>query len=126
VDDGLLVDAVDSGQDAIFELLFGSDPDMTQHGARELGEEALDQVEPRAVFRGEDEGEAAFGLCREPRLGFFGDVGGMVVEDQLDRRRSRIACIEKLQKFDELARAVALLDERMDLTRREIDPGKQA
>jgi len=41
---------------------------MTHHAARELGEEAVDQVEPRAVFRGEDEGEAAFGLCREPRL----------------------------------------------------------
>src|ERR1700730_1092490 len=28
--------------------------------------------------------------CREPRLGFIGDVGGMVVEDQLYRGQSRI------------------------------------
>jgi hypothetical protein len=30
VDDGLSVDVGDGGQDAIFELLFGSDPDMTR------------------------------------------------------------------------------------------------
>ena len=50
----------------------------------------------------------------------------MIVEDQLDRRRSRIGRIEKLQEFNELAGAVAFLDEAMDLPRHEIDPGKQA
>ena len=109
MDDRVLVEVVDGGQDAIFEFLLGSDPDMAQHGARELGEEAFNQVEPRAVFWREDEDEAAFGLCREPRLGLFGDVGGMIVEDQLDRGRSRIGRIEKLQEFNELAGAVALL-----------------
>ena len=64
MDDWVLVDVLDGGQDAIFELLLGSDPDMAQHGARELGEEAFDEVESRAVFRREDEDEASFGLRR--------------------------------------------------------------
>jgi hypothetical protein len=66
----LLVDVPDGGQDLIFEPLFG----QAQRGARELGKEALDQVEPRAVFRRDGEGEAseaAFGLCSQPRLGLY-------------------------------------------------------
>jgi hypothetical protein len=51
VDKGLPVDVVDGGQDAIFKLLFGSHSDMAQHGARELGEEAFDEIQPRATGR---------------------------------------------------------------------------
>ena len=40
--------------------------------------------------------------------------------------RSRIGRIEKLQEFNELAGAVAFLDEAMDLPSHEIDPGKKA
>jgi hypothetical protein len=50
----------------------------------------------------------------------------MIVEDNFDRGRSRIGRVEELQEFDELMRAVALLDKRMDLAGQEIDPGKQA
>ena len=39
----------------------------------------------------------------------------MIVEDQLDRGAGRIGGIEKLEEFDELAAAVALPDERVDL-----------
>jgi len=46
VDDRLLVDVVDGGEDAVCELVLGSDPDVAQHRARELGEEALDEVQP--------------------------------------------------------------------------------
>jgi hypothetical protein len=52
VEDGLWVDVVDGGQEAIFKLLFGSDQDMTQRGARELGEEAINQVEPAPLILG--------------------------------------------------------------------------
>ena len=96
MNNGLPVDVIDGGQDAIFKLLFGSHPDMAQHGARELGEEAFDEVQPRAMLRGEGQFEATLWLCREPGFCFLGDVGGMIVEDQLDRGRSRIGRIEKL------------------------------
>jgi len=47
---GLLVDVVDGGEDTVRELLLGGDPDVAQHRAGELGEEALDEVERGAVF----------------------------------------------------------------------------
>ena len=57
--DWLAIDVVDEGHQAVFEFLFRDDADLAEHGAREFGEEALDQIEPGAVGRGESEGEAA-------------------------------------------------------------------
>ena len=74
------------GHDAVLEFLFGCDADVAQHGAGELGEEALDEIEPGAKFRREGEFEATDRLMGEPSLGLLGDVRGMIVEDQLDRR----------------------------------------
>ena len=59
---------------------------MAQDRAGELGEEALDEVEPGAVFWREGEGEAAGWLSSEPGMGFSGDMRRVVVQDQLDRR----------------------------------------
>src|ERR1700738_3083997 len=39
----------------------------------------------------------------------------MIVEDQLDRRVGRIGLIEKLEELDELAAAVPILDQGMNL-----------
>jgi len=122
----MLVDVVDGGQDSLLEFVRGGDADMSEHGAGELGEEALDQVEPGAMLRREDEREAAFGLGREPRLGLPGDVGGMIVEDHFDRGMSRISGIEELEEFDEFATAMAVLDQGMDLAGQQVDPGQQA
>jgi hypothetical protein len=91
----------------------------------ELGEEALDEIEPRTVGGRESEFEAADRLIGEPSLGLLGDVRGMIVEDQLDRRMGRIGGIEKLEKFDEFATAVAILDEGVNLAGQQIDAGQQ-
>ena len=50
----------------------------------------------------------------------------MIVEDQLDRGAGRVGGVEKLEEFDELAAAVAVSDEGMDLSGEQIDPGQQA
>ena len=50
----------------------------------------------------------------------------MIVEDQLDRRMGRIGLIEKFEEFDELAAAVTILDQGVNLAREKIDPGQQA
>ena len=50
----------------------------------------------------------------------------MIVEDQLDRGVGRIGGIEKLEEFDELAAAVAVPHERVDLPGEEINPSQQA
>jgi hypothetical protein len=71
---------IDCGQDSILEPLFGDDTDVTQHGAAHLREEAIDEIEPGAVLRGEDESEAPFGLGGGPGNGFLGNLGRVIVE----------------------------------------------
>jgi hypothetical protein len=111
------------GRETILEFLFGFDADMTQHPASELGEEALDEIEPRAVRWREGELEAADRLLSEPGFGLFGDVRGMIVKDQLDRCVNWIGGIEQLEKFDEFAAAMTVPDERVNLTGEQINTG---
>ena len=48
------------------------------------------KVEPGTVLGRENEFEAVRGLIDEPGSGLFGDVRGMIVEDQLDRGAGRV------------------------------------
>jgi hypothetical protein len=82
--DRVLVEVVDGGDETILEFLLGGDGDVAPHRAGEFGKDALDQVEPGAMLGREGEFEAVRGLIGEPGSGLFGDVGGMIVEDQLD------------------------------------------
>src|ERR1700738_1274341 len=66
VDDGIAIEFIHGGDDAVLEFLFGCDADVAQDGAGELGKEALDEVEPGAVLGCEGEFEAARGLLGEP------------------------------------------------------------
>ena len=50
----------------------------------------------------------------------------MVVQDQLDRCTGRVSGIKKLEEFNELAAAVAVFDQGVDLAGEQIDPGQQA
>ena len=78
MDDGVSIEVVDGGHDAVLEFRFGCDADMAQDRACELGEEAFDEIEPGAVLGGEGEFEAPGRLAREPSLGLLGDVRGMI------------------------------------------------
>jgi hypothetical protein len=66
-----------------------------------------------------------YGLIGEPGFGFLGDVRRVIVEDQLDRCMGRIGGVDKLEKFDEFAVAVAIPDEGMNLTGQQIDASQQ-
>jgi len=70
VDDGMAIDVVDTGHDALLELVLGGDADMAQDRAGELGEEALDEVEPGTVLGGEGELEAAGRLASQVLVSF--------------------------------------------------------
>ena len=70
----------------------------------------------------EGEFEAADRLIGEPSLGLLGKVRGMIIEDQLVRGMDRIDGVEKLEKFDEFATAVA----GVNLAGQQINPGQQA
>ena len=99
---------------------------MAQDRASELGKEPLDQVEPRPVFGGEGELEAPDWSGGEPSRGFPRYVCGVIVEDELDCGACRVSGIEKLEEFDELAAAMAISDDRMDLAGQQINSGQQA
>ena len=67
----------------------------------------------RTVLGSEGEFETAHRLLGEPGLGLLRDVRGMIVEDQLDRRTGRIGGVEKLEEFNKLATAMAVLHQSM-------------
>src|SRR6266436_8973995 len=48
------------------------------------------------------------GCWESQAFGLLGDVRGVIVEDQLDRRMSEIGRVEPLEKRDELAAAMAV------------------
>ena len=110
MDDRIAIDVLDTGHDALLEFVLRRHADVAQDRAGELGEEALDEVEPGAVLGCEGELEAAGRSGGEPGSALFRDVRGMIVEDQLDRGAGRIGGIEKLEEFDELSAAVAVSD----------------
>ena len=56
---------------------------------------------------GEREGKAPNGLAGEPVCGLARDMGGMVVENDLDGGVGGISGVEELEKLDEFTAAVA-------------------
>ena len=82
MDDRMSVELVDGGDDALLEFLFRSDSDVAQYGAGKFGKEALDEIEPGAVLGCERKFEPVRGLIGKPGLCLFGDMRGMIVEDQ--------------------------------------------
>ena len=101
MNDGMAIDVLDAGHDALLELQLRCDADMTQDGAGKLGEEALDEVEPGAMLGREGELEAAAGSSCDPSFGLSGDVRRMIVKNQLDRSTGRVGSIEKLEELDD-------------------------
>src|SRR5262249_13198898 len=95
----IAVEVSDRGNEALLELLFGGDTDVAQDGAGQLGEEAFDEVEPGAVLGSEGELKPAGGLLGEPSSGLSGDMRGMIVEDQMDRRVGRIGRVDELEEL---------------------------
>ena len=73
----------------------------------------------------EGELEAAGRLIGEPSSRLLGDLRRMIIKDQVDRRMGWIGRVEKLEKLDELAAAVAILDQAVNLTGQQIDAGHQ-
>jgi len=125
MNDGMAIEFIHGGHDTVLEFLFGCHADVAQYRAGELGKEALDEIEPGAVLGREGEFEAAGRLIGEPSLGLLGDVRGVIVEDQPDRRMGRIGGVEELEQFDEFAAAMTVPDEGVNLPGEQINAGQQ-
>jgi hypothetical protein len=65
VNDGIAVEIVHGGHEAVLEFLFGCDADVAHNSAGEFGKEALDEIEPGAVLGCEREFEPVRGLASE-------------------------------------------------------------
>src|SRR5215472_4621106 len=91
-----------------------------------LEKERLDNVQPRTMLGREGEFEASCGLFGEPGVGFLGNVGGVIVKDDLDRSMRRIGRVNNLEKFDELAAAMPVPDQGVNLPGQQIDAGQKA
>jgi hypothetical protein len=50
VDDRIVIEVIDGGDQPILRFLLGGNPDMSQHRAGKFREEAVDQIEPGAVL----------------------------------------------------------------------------
>src|SRR5262249_4349442 len=122
----IAVEVSDRGNEALPELLFGGDTDVAQDGAGQLGEEAFDEVEPGAVLGSEGELKSAGGLLGEPSSGLSGDMGGVIVEDQMDRRVGRVGRVDELEELDELPATVAILHQGVNLAGQQVNTGQQA
>ena len=72
----MAIDIVDTGHDALAELLLACHPNVTQDRAGKLGEEALDEIEPGAVDGREGEREAAARSSGEPASGLLRYLSG--------------------------------------------------
>jgi len=70
VNDGIGVEIIHGGDEAILELLLGGDANVPQDGTGEFREEALNEIEPRAVIGGESEFEAVHRLIGKLGFGF--------------------------------------------------------
>src|SRR5260370_18977223 len=125
MDDWLAIDIADEGDQAFLEFVFGGDADVAQHRTRQLREEALDEVEPRPVRRREREGKAPNRLGGEPSRRLARDMGGMIVENDLDCRVGGVGGVEEPEELNELTAAVAFLDQGMDVTGEQIDASHQ-
>ena len=89
------VEVVNEFDDALFQFVFRGDADVTKDGARSFSKEALDKIEPGAVLGREHEPEAFVRSGLQPRLGFFGDVRRVIVEDDFDRRRRGVGVVDR-------------------------------
>src|SRR5271169_1011064 len=98
---------------------------MAQHRTGELGEEALDEVQPGAMLGSKSELEPAGRLLGEPGSRLPGDMRRMIVEDQVDRRMRRVGRVDELEELDKLTAAVPILHQGMHLAGQQVDAGQQ-
>ncbi len=73
----------------------------------DLGEEALDQIEPGRAGRREVQMEAR--MLSQPCFHGGSFVSAVIVDDQMQREACVDRCVDRAQEFDEFARAMAWL-----------------
>ena len=116
---GVVDEAVDGG----LEVDDGSEDAAFQASPGQLGEEALDRIEPGGRGRREVEGEALVPVEPCADLGVL--VGGVVVEDDVDHLAGRHLGLDRVEEADELLMAMALHVAADDGAVEDVERGEQ-
>src|SRR5437870_6642185 len=114
----VFVPVVEPGADVAFELGDAAVDAAAEHLGGDLGEPALDEVEPGGALRDEVEHKAR--VADEPALDRWRLVGGVIVEDQMQLEPGRRLALELVEELLELERAVAGVQAADHLPAREI------
>ncbi len=110
--------------DAVDEFLFASDPDAPQHAARHFAEHGFNDIEPRAMFWREDEFESVR-VKTEPALRLFGNMRGVIVEQEANAGLERVDLVQFSQQHDEVCAGVPVPDNFGNPARVKIQTGQQ-
>ena len=90
---------------------------------REVGEEALDLVDPGATLGSEVQMEAR--VSQQPALDQRGLVGPVVVEDEMDLQFLRHVVVDRVEKLSKLDAAVASMMLGDDLAALDVERGEE-
>ena len=99
-------------------------PDLPEHAARHLAEHILHQIKPRTVLGNEDE-QKALRPTRQVALRLLRDVGGVIVENEAQRRGRRIGGIQLFQELNEVLALMRLADDLGDCATVQIQTRQQ-
>jgi hypothetical protein len=107
--------------DSLDEFLFALHPDLPEHAARHLAEPILHQIEPGTMLGNEDERKALRPTC-QVALRLLRDMGGVIVQNQAQRRGGGIGRIQLFQELNEVLALVRLADNLGDCATVQIQP----
>src|SRR5271167_4312865 len=103
---GLLIVLFEEAVDRGLEVCDGSEDAALEPALCERGEEALDRIEPGRGRRREVERPSRISFEPSANIGMF--VGGVVVDDGVDRLPRRDLSFDDIEETDELLMAMAL------------------
>jgi hypothetical protein len=92
---------------SVDQFLFAGDTYAAQHASRHFTEHGFHDVQPGAVFRRKDELES-MRVEAQPSFRLFGDVGGMIVEQQPNPGLGRVALVQFTQQRTKIGTGVAV------------------
>ncbi len=120
---GVCVSFLGEAVDGVFEFLQGLEHATFEPFLCEVGEEALDGIEPRGGCRGEVEDEASMFADPFHHSGVL--VGGIVIDDDMDRFLVRHSGVDDVEEADELLMAMTLHALAEDLAFKDIERREQ-
>jgi hypothetical protein len=101
VNDWIAVELIDRGHETLLELLFGGDTDVAQDERASLEKKPSTRLSQEPCLGVKVNSNLPAGCSASPSSGLSGNMRGMIVEDQMDRRVGRIGRVDEREELDE-------------------------